>query len=102
MDVNARIRQLMDKQDWSEYRLAKEAGLSQSTIANIFKRDTVPNITTLESICTAFGISLSHFFHDGVGVELSDEQNALLEKWGPLSQEQKKIVMDVITNMKRV
>jgi hypothetical protein len=34
MDTNERIRLLMAERGWSEYSLGKEAGLSQSTIAN--------------------------------------------------------------------
>ena len=53
MDAKARIRQLMEERQWSEYRLAIASGLSQSTIANIFNRNTTPSISTLESICKA-------------------------------------------------
>lgn len=61
MDVIKRIDDLMKERGWSDYRLAAESGLSSSTIANIHRRNTVPSITTLESICGAFGISLAHF-----------------------------------------
>ena len=42
--------QLMAERGWTAYRLAKESGLSESTLANIFKRNTVPSIGTLESV----------------------------------------------------
>ena len=41
MDTKKRIRELMDERQWSEYRLAISSGLSQSTIANIFNRNTL-------------------------------------------------------------
>ena len=100
MDTNERIRKLMDERQWSEYRLAKESGLSQSTIANFFKRNTVPSITTLESICNGFGITLSHFFCDGNLIELSDEQKELFDRWVALTKNQKKLLFDLIDNMK--
>lgn len=62
MDVIKRIDDLMKERGWSDYRLAAESGLSSSTIANIHRRNTVPSITTLESICGAFGISLPPFY----------------------------------------
>ena len=62
MDARMRIRELMGERQWSEYRLALASGLSQSTISNIFKRNTVPSVATLEAICAAFGISLAQFF----------------------------------------
>ena len=65
MDTNQRLRRLLDERGWTEYKLSKVCGLSQSTLANIFKRNTVPSITTLEVICKGFGITLSQFFADG-------------------------------------
>lgn len=55
MDAKKRIQELMDERQWSEYRLAIASGLSQSTVANIFNRNTTPSVTTLESICAGFG-----------------------------------------------
>ena len=100
MNTNDRIRQLMDKRQWSEYKLAKESGLSQSTIANLFKRNTVPSIATLESICTGFGITLSQFFCDGNMIELSESQSELFDQWVMLTKKQKQIIFDLIDNMK--
>ena len=100
MDANGRIRRLMDERKWTEYRLAKESGLSQSTIANLFKRNTVPSISTLESICSGFGITLAQFFCEGNMVELSDEQKELFEGWVSLTSEQKRVLLELIKNMK--
>jgi len=90
----------MNERNWSEYRLAKGAGLSQSTIANLFKRNTVPSVVTLEAICKGFGITLSQFFRDGNMIELSDEQKELFDRWVTLTPEQKQILFDLIKNMK--
>ena len=62
MDVLKKINKLRIDRGWSVYRLSEEAGLAQSTIINMFNRETLPSLTTLESICSAFGISLSDFF----------------------------------------
>ena len=51
MDVLKRLRDLQNEYGWSDYRIAKEAGLSQGTVSNCYKRNTVPNIYTLEAIC---------------------------------------------------
>ena len=100
VDTNERIRQLMNERQWSEYRLAKESGLSQSTIANLFKRNTVPSVATLESICKGFGMTLAQFFRDGNLIELSDDQKELFDKWVTLTPEQKQILFELIKNMK--
>lgn len=100
METIDRIKYHMQLRGWSEYRLAKESGLSQSTIANIFRRNTLPSIPTLEIICNAFGISLSQFFSDDNSTSsLSNEQIELLNNWGKLSVNKRKAVMQLITEI---
>ena len=101
MDAKARIHKLMAERNWSEYRLAIEAGLSQSTIANIFNRNTTPSIVTIEAICRAFGISLSQFFAENHMVELSDEQQTMFNTWSTLTQKQKEVILQLINIMKK-
>lgn len=62
MDVLKKINKMRIDRNWSVYRLSVESGISQSTLTNMFNRETLPSITTLECICTAFGISMSDFF----------------------------------------
>lgn len=99
MDVKQRIRDLMNEKDWSEYRLAIQCGLSQSTIANIFNRNTTPSISTIESICSGFGINLSQFFAEGPFVELTEEQRAMFDKWAKLDCSQKNVLNALIDVM---
>jgi transcriptional regulator with XRE-family HTH domain len=92
----------MSDRNWSEYKLAIEAKLSHSTLANIFKRNASPSIPTLNSICVAFGITLAQFFQEGNLVDLSDEQLLMFTRWLTLSPEQKQILCDLIENMKQI
>lgn len=101
MDAKERIRALMAERSWSEYRLAIASGLSQSTVANIFNRNTMPSITTLEAICNGFGITLSQFFADGKMVELTNEQKQLFDDWKCLTAEQKNALQVLIDVMKK-
>jgi len=100
MDVKKHIKELMDKRGWTDYRLAKEAGLAQSTISNMFIRNNAPTLPTLETICRAFGITLVQFFS---GAEdsalLTEEQRELFSKWNTLTNEQKKVLMDLMDIM---
>ena len=100
MDVNGRIRELLNERNWTEYKLAKESGLSQSTISNIFKRNTVPSISTLELICKGFGISLSQFFSEGNMVELSEEQRDFFINWASLTMREKTIISELVEALK--
>ena len=101
MDVNARIRRLLEERKWSEYKLAKESGLAQSTIANLFKRNTVPSIATLEQICKGVGISLSQFFSEDHMVELSGEQQQFFSDWATLTAHEKAIIADLVQALKK-
>lgn len=96
MDTHERLRQLLNERNWSEYRLSKECGLSESTLANIFKRNTLPSLGTLETICAGFGITLSQFFAEGDMVEMTPELKELFSSWVNLTAEQKNTVMKVI------
>lgn len=81
MDTHEKLRQLLKERGWTEYRLSKNCGLSESTLANIFRRNTVPSIATLETICKGFGITMSQFFAENEMVELSPELKELFDNW---------------------
>ena len=101
MDTNERLRRLLEERGWTEYRLAKKCGLSQSTIANIYRRNTVPSIATLEVICNGFGITLSQFFADGEMVELTPDLKDIFDSWVNLTQEQKAAALQILRAMEQ-
>ena len=95
MDAQKRIKQLMEERGWTDYRLAKEANLSHSTITNDFKRNNAPTLPTLEVICRAF--TLAQFFAEGgEAVEITDEQRELFAKWSTLTEKQKALLLEFI------
>ena len=96
MDVHKRLRQLLNERGWTEYRLSKKCGLSVGTLDNIFRRNTMPSITTLETICNGFGITLSQFFAEDEMVELTPELKNLFDKWISLTPEQKDAVYSMV------
>ena len=100
MTVYERIDRLMRQRSWSVYRLAKESGLSRSTLAHVFRRDSEPSISTLETICNTFGISMAEFFSDGEFVPINDEQRKVLDMWAQLNSEQKQLLISIVENMK--
>ena len=89
MDTNDRLKRLLKERGWTEYRLSKNSGLAETTIGNIFRRNTVPSIPTLEIICKSFGITLAQFFAEGDTVELTPEWKELFDNWVDLTVEQK-------------
>lgn len=99
MDTHERLRQLLKERGWTEYRLAKNCGLSESTLANIFRRNTVPSIATLEAICSGFGITMSQFFAEGDMVELTDDLKQLFDCWVCLTPAQKSAALQMLKAM---
>lgn len=99
MDIHTRLQQLLLERGWTEYKLSKECGLAQSTIGNIFRRNTLPSVATLETICTGFGITMSQFFAEGEMVELSPELKEVFDNWRSLTPEQKKAVAQMLRAM---
>lgn len=96
LDVLNRIKDIMDQMGWTEYKLAKESNLSQSTISNMFARNTLPTIPTLEAICKAFRISLSEFFLD----DADSTKSTVMSKYTRLNNEQQELVVKLMDNMK--
>lgn len=96
MDVLERLRRLMEARGWTMYRLAKESGLTESTIANIYRRNAIPSIDTLEKICQGFGITLSQFFADDELVELTEDLKEVFENWRTLTPEQKEAALTMM------
>ena len=99
MDTHARLRQLLRERGWTEYRLSVECGLAQSTIGNILRRNTLPSIATLETICRGFGITMSQFFADAEMVELTPDLKELFDCWVCLRPAQKKAVLDIMKSV---
>ena len=81
-----------------KYQLAKEADLSQSTISSMMNRGNNPTVSTIESCCAAFGISVAEFFCDDLLTkDFSLEERKLISDWRNFSPEMKKAVTVMIT-----
>jgi transcriptional regulator with XRE-family HTH domain len=100
MDILGKIKKLQGEKGWSETRLAEEAGLTPSTISSLYKRNNLPSIPTLQSLCSAFGITVAQFFADSdVPPDLTPEQVCLLEHWNTLTDEQKEALLLLMKTM---
>ena len=96
-DVLSRLTSLMHAKGWTRYRLAKKAGLSTTTINNLWLRNNVPTIFTLEDICRALGITMAEFFTlpGEKAPAFTAEQQALLARWDMLTAEQRAAFLPV-------
>lgn len=81
----------------TDYELAQQAMITQSTIATIKARQTPPRFDTLQAICNAFGITLAQFFLEDENIEyLSREEKALLDRFRKLSPKKQKALIDLL------
>ena len=94
MDVLEKIDFLRKKRGWSINYLAMEAGLTQSTVNNLYVRRTEPKISTLRAICNAFGITLADFFNE------KTEEDELIRFVKKLPKEDKKALLQLLKNHK--
>lgn len=99
MNTQKRIRELMAERGWTDYRLAKEANLSHSTVTNMFNRNNAPTLPTLEAVCRAFGITLTQFFTENEESQMTEEQQVLFSTWSTLTDEQKRLLLDLMKTM---
>ena len=96
MDIKEKLKELQQQRGWSDYKIAKEAGLSANTVSNIYRRNNLPSIPTLQAICTAFGVTMSQFFAEDKLIELTPEQQKLISEWSRLNDEQRKAVWNLL------
>ena len=99
MDIQNKIRELMEARGWTIYKLAQETGVSWSTIRNMFNRNTAPTLPTLEALCAGLGITLTELLLGDGYPELSDDQKELLSRWNRLSPEDKRLYLELLRSM---
>jgi len=92
-----KITYLRQQKGWSEYQLAENSGMPQSTVSSWYRKDMAPTVVSLQKIADAFGITLSQLVAtEGDPVSLTPRQQVLLRKWNRLSQEQEDIFLKLI------
>ena len=99
MNLQCKIRALMEERGWTVYRLAKESGVSWSTIRNMFDRNTEPTVPTVEALCNGLGITLEELLLGEGFTALDDQQKDLLSKWSTLTAENKKIMLALLNKL---
>lgn len=101
MNILKKINKMRIDRGWSIYRLSVESGIPQSTLTNMFNRETLPSITTLECICSAFGITMAEFFteENNPTVEISD--NEIISLLQELNGESKLLILSLIRQLSK-
>ena len=78
------------ERNWTEYQLAEQSGLTQSTISSWYRKNMLPTIPSLTKLCDAFGITLSQFFLEDEckTTTLNEQQLRLMYYAAKLNSEQ--------------
>ena len=98
MTVLEKIDKMRRERGWSINNLAMEAMLTQSTLNNLYTRKADPKISTLTSICNAFGITLAEFFAEETPSPEEEKyiDELLAKKIKALSTNQKRALLDLL------
>jgi len=100
MTVQERIKELLNKKQWSKYKLAKEAGLYPTTVYDWFNdRHFTPDRQSIELVCAALNVSLSEFYSGVDENDLDEEQMLLLELFAKVPKNKRKVVFELLRNL---
>lgn len=64
-EIARTFRQLCDERGTTPYRVARNAGLSSSTVSCFLTGKTVPRIDTIMILCNELGVSVADLFGEG-------------------------------------
>lgn len=104
MELNkilVKIKLLMEKRQWTMYRLAKESGIPYSSLNSLFQKNNQPTISTLERICDGLNISMGEFFSTQIlqndnAQTLSTEELALINLYRSLDKNDQKLLLSYL------
>ena len=93
MDVGARIKQLREKNKFSQNYLADIAGISQTHLRRVELGEADITVGHLQLVCDALGISLKDFFN------ISNEQEELSSAISNLTPKQRNLLLEFLKSI---
>lgn len=100
MDILKKINKMRLDRGWSVYKLSVMSGVAQSTLNNMFNRETLPSIPTLQLLCDAFGITVSDFFKEDTS-SVSTEDDEILRYYHRLNGAEKEAFMVLLRSVSK-
>lgn len=96
-NVLEKITQERILRGWSEYTLAKNSGIAQSTISTWYRKNLQPSVASIEKICKGLDITLAQFFsYSNQNNALTPNQQEILKLWAYLNDNQKAGVIGML------
>ena len=107
-NIADRIDSIRIARGWTQYRIAKESGLPQSTIASWSdqKKNINPSVDSLVKIANAFGMTMSTLYADyslieeGAVLAISKVQLEMLQVLESYTPEQLRAFMELAETLK--
>ena len=97
MNTKERIMLYQNLKDLNNAELAKESGISVSTINTLFSNKYDPTLKTLTKICKVLGITLSQFFaDDNEPYDLTDWHKEILKLADALPNNKRNVVLLIL------
>lgn len=93
MDVGARIKQLREKNKFSQNYLADIAGISQTHLRRVELGTADITVGHLQLVCDALGISLKDFFN------VSEEQEDISSAISNLTPKQRNLLLEFLKSL---
>ena len=90
MDVGNRIKQLRERNKYSQNYLADIAGISQTHLRRVELGTADITVGHLQLVCDAFGISLKDFFN------VSEEQEDISAAISDLTPKQRNLLLEFL------
>ncbi len=100
--IKYKIKAEIESRKISIYKLANDAGVSETCIRNWFgKRDYTPSIYSLEKVCKALDLSLSQLLLDTNEkmYPLNKQETNLMKSWNTLSPKDKDLILLIMQNL---
>lgn len=100
IDILGRITKHRMSRDWTEYQLAQQSGIPQSTISTWYRKQMLPTLSSLDKICHAFDMTMAQFLSENDSLtEITPDQKELLNKWELLTSAQKNAFLNLMESI---
>lgn len=100
IDILGRITKHRMSRNWTEYQLAQQSGIPQSTISTWYRKQMLPTLSSLDKICRAFDMTMAQFLSENDALtEITPDQRDLLSKWELLTSTQKNAFLNLMESI---
>ena len=97
-----KLDHLRKEKGLSVFKLTEQAGLSENTVYNWYKKKSQPTIYALKAVCDVLGVSLSYFFAENTLENITAQEEALLRDFRSLNDEQKDLYVKLLNELTKV